>query len=280
MPPFEEEYDVALAYWGDHTMFYMCDKVKAKKKIAWLHFDYAMPPREDALYLHYFSQCDKVITVSEKIERSLKKALPQIADKVMTVENIIDEKEILRLADEPCDLDDFDGIRLLTIGRISHQKGYDMAIPAIARLVSEGYAIKWYIIGDGEQADKEGIFELVRKYGLEKDISFLGIKQNPYPYIKNCDIYLQPSRHEGKPIAVEEAKILSKPIFLTNFSSAEEQLRKYSLGKIGKISTEAIYFGLKEMLLWEGLRGGFAENSAICTSAENKMRVSLDDLLM
>ena len=249
MPAWDTEYDVALAYWGDHTMFYMCDKVKAKKKIAWLHFDYASPPREDALYLHYFSKCDKVVTVSKKIEASLKQALPEIADKVMTMENIIDAEDILQRASEPCDLaDDFQGIRLLTVGRICHQKGYDMAIPAIARLVSEKNDIKWYIIGDGEAIDKENLHERIRQYGLQDRVSFLGIRQNPYPYMKACDIYLQPSRHEGKPIAVEEAKILQKPIVVTDYSSAREQMAGYPIYEIAEISEDGIYGGLQTML--------------------------------
>ena len=249
MPAWDTEYDVALAYWGDHTMFYMCDKVKAKKKIAWLHFDYASPPREDALYLHYFSKCDKVVTVSKKIEASLKQALPEIADKVMTMENIIDAEDILQRASEPCDLaDDFQGIRLLTVGRICHQKGYDMAIPAIARLVSEKNDIKWYIIGDGEAIDKENLHERIRQYGLQDRVSFLGIRQNPYPYMKACDIYLQPSRHEGKPIAVEEAKILQKPIVVTDYFSARDQMAGYPIYEIAEISEDGIYGGLQTML--------------------------------
>ena len=249
MPAWDTEYDVALAYWGDHTMFYMCDKVKAKKKIAWLHFDYASPPREDALYLHYFSKCDKVVTVSKKIEASLKQALPEIADKVMTMENIIDAEDILQRASEPCDLaDDVRGIRLLTVGRICHQKGYDMAIPAIARLVSGKNDIKWYIIGDGEAIDKENLHERIRQYGLQDRVSFLGIRQNPYPYMKACDIYLQPSRHEGKPIAVEEAKILQKPIVVTDYFSAREQMAGYPIYEIAEISEDGIYGGLQTML--------------------------------
>ena len=249
MPAWDTEYDVALAYWGDHTMFYMCDKVKAKKKIAWLHFDYASPPREDALYLHYFSKCDKVVTVSKKIEASLKQALPEIADKVMTMENIIDAEDIWQRASEPCDLaDNFQGIRLLTVGRICHQKGYDMAIPAIARLISEKHDIKWYIIGDGEAIDKENLHARIRQYGLQDRVSFLGIRQNPYPYMKACDIYLQPSRHEGKPIAVEEAKILQKPIVVTDYSSAKEQMAGYPIYEIAEISEDGIYGGLQTML--------------------------------
>jgi glycosyltransferase involved in cell wall biosynthesis len=249
MPSWNTEYDVALAYWGDHTMFYMCDKVKAKKKIAWLHFDYENPPREDALHLHYFSKCDKVITVSKKIEDSLKTALPEIANKVITMENIIDAEDILQRANEPCELsDDFQGIRLLTVGRICHQKGYDMALPAIAHLISEKHNIKWYIIGDGEIADKEHLHTLIQEYDLENRIVFLGIKQNPYPYIKMCDIYLQPSRHEGKPIAVEEAKILQKPIVVTDYSSAKEQMTGYPSYEIAEISEDGICKALQTML--------------------------------
>ncbi len=249
LPALEGEYDAALAYWGDHTMFYMCEKVKAKTKWAWLHFDYSNPPREDALYLHYFSQCDKIVTVSKTIEHSLKEALPQIADKVITMENIIDQDEILRLAEASYDFgDDFDGIRFLTVGRICHQKGQDLAVLAIARLVREGYPIRWYLMGDGTEEDKAALRRLIEEYGLEDRVICLGIRQNPYPYMKACDLYLQPSRHEGKPIAVEEAKIFGKPIFLTDFDTAREQMQNYFASEIGEISSEGLYFGLKKLL--------------------------------
>ena len=162
MPTLEKEYDVALAYWGDRTMFYMIDKVKAVKKIAWLHFDYGKPPREDEIYEKYFKACDRVITVSSEIETSLKKALPSIASKVMTVENTINRDEILSFAEEPADFeDDFLGIRILTVGRICEQKGYDLAVPAVVRLCTEGYPIRWYIIGRGSP-EEESIQSLDR----------------------------------------------------------------------------------------------------------------------
>ncbi len=249
MPALEKEYDIALAYWGDHTMFYMCDKVKAKEKHAWLHFDYAKPPREDALYLHYFKQCDKIVTVSREIELSLKRALPEIAERVVTMENIIDREEIMALANEPCDFeDDFEGLRLLTVGRLCEQKGYDLAIPAIARLVAEGYPIRWYILGAGEDGYKAYLETLVREHHMEAHIAFLGIRKNPYPYMKNCDLYLQPSRHEGKPIAVEEAKLLARPIFATSYSTAKEQLMAHHPHAIGEISESGIYDGLRTLL--------------------------------
>ncbi|MBQ8498083.1 MAG: glycosyltransferase [Clostridia bacterium] len=249
MPVFEKEYDIALAYWGDRTMFYMVDKVKSAKKIAWLHFDYGKPPREDALYEAYFSACDKVVTVSSEIEKSLKNALPSIADRVVTVENIIDREEILRMAEEKADFgDDFAGVRIVTVGRICEQKGYDLAVPAIAKLCADRYDIKWYILGKGSEEEEAALAERIRSHGMEERISVLGIRKNPYPYIKEADIYMQPSRHEGKPIAVEEAKILGKSILVTGYTSAREQMKNYPVYKIAEISEEGIYQNLKTML--------------------------------
>lgn len=249
MPPFSKEYDVALAFWGDRTMFYMIDKVHAKKKIAWLHFDYRHPPREDAVYLPYFEKCDKVVTVSKEIRDSLKEALPSIAEKVITVENVIVREDIMKKAATPADFgDQFHGKRIVTVGRICPQKGNDLVLPALARLKAEGYSIRWYIIGRGEGAYFDDLRAQILEMGLAEDIVFLGIRENPYAYMARADIYMQPSRHEGKPIAVEEAKVLGVPVLVTNFTSASEQLENEKLGHIVEISGEGIYRGLKKML--------------------------------
>ena len=278
MPPLEKRYDIALAYWGDRTMFYMVDKVKADQKIAWLHFDYGKPPREDEIYEKYFSACDKVITVSSEIENSLKKALPRIAPKVLTVENIIDEKEILALSEESADFeDDFSGIRIVTMGRICDQKGYDLAVPAIARLKKEGYPVKWYILGRGSEEEERALKDLIARCRAEKCVSILGIRKNPYPYIKGADIYMQPSRHEGKPISVEEAKILCKPILVTNYTSAREQLENGKFGMITEISEKGIYGGLKIFLNDEALRMQYSR--ILSEAKEEKSEIFLENLL-
>ena len=278
MPALEERYDIALAYWGDRTMFYMVDKVKADQKIAWLHFDYGKPPRENVLYEKYFSACDRVITVSKEIENSLKKALPHIASKVLTVENIIDEKEILAASEETADFgDDFSGIRIVTMGRICNQKGYDLAVPAIARLKKEGYSVKWYILGRGNAEEERELADLIEGHRAEECISILGIRKNPYPYIKKADIYMQPSRHEGKPISVEEAKILCKPILVTNYTSAREQLENGNFGMITEISADGIYSGLKILLDDEGLRLQYSR--ILSEIKKEKSEIFLENLL-
>lgn len=250
LPAHRGRYDLALAYWGDRTMFYTADKVNAERRITWLHFDFGKPPREKALYGEYFGKFEKVVTVSESISRSLAEAIPSAADKIVTAENIIDAKKIIRLSQEDAGIR-FTGTKLITVGRICEQKGYDLALPAIARLISEGIDLKWYIIGAGSGEYYDGFISDIKSMGLEGRVILLGTTANPYKYMRACDVYVQPSRHEGKPIAVEEAKVLELPIFATEYSSAKEQLRGYR-AVTGEISEEGIYSGIKAAIALSG----------------------------
>ena len=250
MPAVGESYDVAVAYWGDRTMFYMCDKVKAEKKIAWLHFDYKNPPRDNDNYLPYFKKCDKVVTVSAAIDESLRSELPEISDRCVMMENITNPKQIwdLALRGESYPDAHFHGKRILTIGRISEQKGLDLVVPVLKRLREENYDIRWYVLGDGEESYKQQLSEKLLDAGVADMMLFLGTTPNPYSYLRDCDIYAQPSRHEGKPISVEEAKIMYKPILATRYLSAPEQLENGELGVLCDVSSDGIYEGIKKLL--------------------------------
>ncbi len=248
-PAVKESYDIALAYWGDKTMFYMCDKVNAKKKIAWLHFDYNNPPREDALYLPYFQKCDYVVTVSQPIHDSLCRKLPQMADHIAMMENINSAALIQEMANTGDTYpDNFSGKRILTIGRICEQKGYDIAVEALGILRDHGHNVKWYIIGGGSDTEKEALIAQATARGCADALVFLGTTTNPYKYLADCDIYAQPSRFEGKPIAVEEAKILAKPIVITDFFSAKEQLSNGKFGLICNMTPESIATNIEKLL--------------------------------
>lgn len=260
MKPCEGEYDIAVAYWGDRTMFYAVDKVKAKRRIAWLHFDYNFPPREDALYEKYFMQCEKIVTVSKEIEKSLGESLPSVSGRIVTMENIVDAEQIKRLAGLGKSYDDgYDGIRILTVGRICEQKGYDIALPALARLKREGFEFRWYVLGEKSGLYAEAISRTAKALGLENDFVMLGTTDNPYKYIKECDVYFQPSRHEGKSIAVEEAKLLCRPMVVSNYKTADEQLCGGALGLICEISEEGMYSAMKKLLSDAKLRCDFSE---------------------
>ncbi|MHC1693789.1 MAG: glycosyltransferase [Eubacteriales bacterium] len=261
MAPLDKHYDAAVAYWGDRTIFYMIDKVKADKKIAWMHFDYNNPKRDDKTYLHYFKQCDSIVNVSETVDGILKQKLPEIADKCTVIENIQNRTLIKRMALEGKSYPDetFKGQRILTVARITEQKGLDLAIPALARLKREGYKVRWYIIGDGEESYVEKIKSLAVDCDVADTLIFLGTTTNPYPYMRDCTVYAQPSRHEGKPISVEEVKIMCCPIVACNYLSAMEQLDGGKLGLVVPISEDGIYEGLKKLLDDGELRAGFSE---------------------
>jgi len=250
--PAADEYDAAVAYWGDRTMFYMIDKVpNAKKKIAWMHFDYGTDKRDDAAYLKYFKKCDAIVNVSAAVDNALKQKFPEIADKCLIIENIQNAGFIRRRSLEResyPDIDHFKGMRLLTIGRIAEQKGLDMIPEILAKFKADNYDLRWYIIGEGEPSEKEKIINLALERGVAGMLIFLGQKINPYPFMRDCDVYVQPSRFEGKPISVEEAKIMRCPIVASNYLSATEQLADGKYGVIASIDPEDLYVKIKALL--------------------------------
>ena len=134
---------------------------------------------------------------------------------------------------------------VLSIGRLTRQKGYDFAIDAV-KILKEKYSdIHWWIIGAGEL--EEQLKKQVKDNELEEYITFLGLRANPYPYIRSCDLLVQPSRWEGKSVVLDEAKILAKPILATNYSTIKDQLKDKKEGLITDISPNAIAEGIIEL---------------------------------
>ena len=112
--------------------------------------------------------------------------------------------------------------RILTVGRISEEKGQQVAIAALKLLLDRGYVLKWYFVGDGDNRDC--CEQLAEEYGIRDNVVFLGVQTNPYGYMKDCDVYVQPSRHEGYCTTVNEAKFLCKPIVCTDVSGSDEMI--------------------------------------------------------
>ncbi|MCL2813007.1 MAG: glycosyltransferase [Oscillospiraceae bacterium] len=252
IPPVTEHYDAALAYWGERTMFYMIDKVpNAKKKIAWVHFEYRADKCDDETYAAYFKSCDRIVNVSAAAESALKQKFPEIGGKCAIVENIQNVGFIRRRSLEAGSFPDanhFSGIRILTVGRITEQKGIDMIPEILRKLKEDKYELRWYVIGEGEQSEKDKIINSALKYGVGEMLIFLGATQNAYPYMRDCDIYVQPSRFEGKPVAVEEAKIMRCPIVAANYLSAREQLADGKYGFVADTNPASLYENIKILI--------------------------------
>lgn len=242
---YKDSFDIAIAYLGpdDFLTAYVLFCTSAQEKIQWIHFDvskYVFNKRtSNSLYKYY----DKINVVSEGAKEALVKLLPQYSEKIYYVKNKISAKRCkeLALADKGF-TDDFYGIRIITVGRLSEEKGQDI-IPEVASLLKEnGLNYRWYIIGDGVLRKK--IEEKIQKYDISNEVVILGAKNNPYPFYKEADIYVQTSLHEGYGLSLAEAKIFNLAIVSTRCSGTDDLLKDYNAIIIDRMPKEfenAIY---------------------------------------
>lgn len=243
----DEKYDVAIAYSQGFPTYFVADKVNANKKIAWINCDYATTKYDKDIDEKFYNKFDKIVAVSETIRKSIINIKPQYKDKIEVILDIVNPKLIEMMACEKNVFKDKSCINILTVARlVIHHKGYDTAVKAANILKNNKYNFKWYVIGDGE--DREELEKLIEKYKIEDCFILLGKKENPYPYMKNCDIYVQPSKREGFGLTVVEAKILNKAIVCTNFNTAKELINENEDGIIVNHNEEDLYRGIKKYL--------------------------------
>ncbi|MCQ2519397.1 MAG: glycosyltransferase [Lachnospiraceae bacterium] len=222
-PKLSDEYDLAVSFIEGGSAYYVSDYVKAKKKACFIHIDYESAGYGKKLDKDCFEKFDKVFPISEGVRQSFLNVYPEYKEKTFVFENLVDLEGIeakSRLAEGF--EDDFDGMRILSMGRLNAQKSYDMSVDAMKILIDKGYKVRWYILGEGDQ--RELLANKIAELNLKDDFILLGNKENPYPYLKQCDIYSHATKYEGKSIAVQEAKMLRCPIILTNTPGNLEQI--------------------------------------------------------
>ncbi|TBX79177.1 glycosyltransferase [Bacillus mycoides] len=245
----EKQYDVAIGFLEKTSTYFCVDKVKAHTKIGWVHIDYnelGMDPNFDALY---FRKLDNIVTVSEECANILTSIFPDKKDEIRVIHNIVSPTTIHKMVNlEKNDVYDREDNKfiILSIGRLHYQKGFEMAIESCKELIDKGYKVEWNIIGEGEERAK--LESLIKVNRLERNVKLLGLKSNPYPYIKQADIYVQTSRFEGKSIAIDEAKILNKPILVTDFNTAKDQIANGINGLIVGINSKNITEGIEKLI--------------------------------
>ena len=249
----EKSYDVAIAYSQGMPTYFVADKVSAKLKLSWVNIDYKEAGYNKHFDKPFYEKFNKTITVSHLNHNIFTEVFPEFKNQTAIIYDIISSEFVNQLAcSEGGFTDSYDGIKLLSIGRLTPQKGYDLAIEACRKLKSDGIPFKWYIIGEGEL--REQILEQIEQYGLQEHLILLGTFSNPYPFIKQCDIYVQPSKFEGYGLAIAEARILRKPIVTTNFSVVHNQIVHESNGLIVNMNAEDLYKGIRRMIVDEMLR--------------------------
>ena len=241
-------YDLAISFLTPHRI--VAEKVKAKKKIAWIHTDYTRVWVDAEEELKVWQKYDYVASISSDVTNTFLQVFLSLAPKIVEIENILSPKFVRKraeLEDTDKEFRQTDKISLLSIGRYSEQKNYDNVPDICKRLINKTKLnIKWYIIGYG--GDEALIRQKIKEAGMEEHVILLGKRSNPYPYIKACDIYVQPSRYEGKSVTVREAQMLCKPVVVTNYPTAPSQIRSGVDGVIVPMDNEGCANGLAEVI--------------------------------
>lgn len=252
------EYDLAISFLQPHNIVF--NKVKAKKKICWIHTDYSTIHVNHDLELPVWNAFDYVVSISDECTKTFLQTFPELKDKIVLVENILAPffvRQQAELEDVSNEMPDELGVvKILTIGRFSPPKKIE-GIPHIcAEMERLGVDFKWYIIGYGSNTK---IQEALNKYNMYHRMILLGKKTNPYPYIKACDIYAQPSIYEGKSVTVREAQILCKPVVITDYPTAKSQIKSGIDGVIVSLDEIDTAKGIAEFIKNKKLREQIVE---------------------
>ena len=239
----KEEYDVAISFLTPH--YFVAEKVRARKKIAWIHTDYTNVAvnvkSESAMWGAY----DTIVSISEAAAQAFQKTFKNFDNRMVVIENILPQRFIEQQAEKKCDLND-SCIKLLSIGRFCTAKNFDN-VPSICKYLTEmGVNVKWYLMGFGN--DERLIRNRIKENGVEDRVVILGKRSNPYPYVKACDLYVQPSRYEGKCVAVKEAQLLGKPVVITNYPTSSSQLEDGVDGIIVPLDNKKCAEGIADLL--------------------------------
>ncbi|KEZ50327.1 glycosyltransferase [Metabacillus indicus] len=258
----DKEYDSAIGFLEKTSTYFCVEKVNANKKIGWVHIDYnklGMDPEYD---MEYFNKLDHIVTVSEECSVILKENFPSHKDKIDVIYNIVSPRVIYNMAVQNTEKTTLGSnnkeISILTIGRLHPQKGYDLAIEACQLLCKKRINVKWHVIGEGEERKK--LVKMIKNKKLQDNFILHGLEPNPYPFIKRADIYVQTSKFEGKSIAIDEAKILRKPIIVTDFSTAKDQIIDGVDGMIVDMDAKSIAAGIEKLIHDKELRNMLIHN--------------------
>ena len=260
LPKVRNCYDLAISFIDPH--YIIGKKVVANKKLAWLHTDFSRIDIRKKPDYKMWNMYNYVVNVSDSCKCAFDGAHSELSDKSIVIENILSKEFVFAQSTNnktESAIQNNNGISILSIGRFTEQKNFDNVPYICKRLIENGINVKWYIIGYG--GDEALIKCRIAEAKMEDNVIILGKKTNPYPYIKSCDIYVQPSRYEGKCVAVREAQILNKPVIITNYATAGSQLLDGYDGVIVPMDNDGCAEGIARVIQDKELQQRLIENT-------------------
>lgn len=245
-----KKYDVAINYLEIESPEFIKTAICAEKYVQWYHTDVSdkeAKKNTDSMILWY-QKMDAIICVAESARKSFIEIYPQLKNKTYTIYNFFDTEKIIKQAEKKFIYSKFEVgvIKLLSVGRMTSQKAYLRFLEILGKLREEGYNFQWYVLGDGIERKK--IESKIIELNLENNVILEGLTDNPYKYMKNCDLFVLPSEYEGFPTVTVEAKVLGCPVLATDVSGIREQITHGKTGWIVDNNENSIYEGLKYLL--------------------------------
>lgn len=257
----QEHYDLAVAYLEGGATYYVHDHVKADKKMTFLHVDYIEAGYTRQLDQNCYIDFDKIFTVSSEVSQSFLSVYPECREKTEVFHNLIDQEEIKRKSMLSGGFADrYDGFRILTVGRLTAQKAYETAIDAMKIVKDAGIRARWYVLGEGEL--RSSLQAQIDQLGLHDDFILLGAVSNPYPYYRQCDLYVHATRFEGKSIAIQEAQTLGCALLVSDCSGNREQVTEGVDGSMCELTAEAVAREIIILLKDDEKRRQYGKNAA------------------
>jgi len=270
------EYDLAINFIALKNHIPM--KVAARRMVTWIHTDLSSVSVNARLELPAWERYDRIVSISPQVTKSFLKVFPSLISRVIEIENILSPKLIRKRSVEFDATPELTGIvNLLSVGRFCHAKNYDNVPDIASRIIKEGVSIKWYLIGFGP--DEALIREKIALAKMEDSVIILGKKENPYPYIKACDIYVQPSRYEGKSVTVREAQILCKPVVVTKYPTAISQINHNIDGVIVPMDNAGCAKGIVDFIKNKELQDSIVTNYKTCDFEQIQNLKKFDSLI-
>lgn len=265
LPKIVGDYDLAISFLTPHDI--VAKKVNTRCKVGWIHTDYSSVETGVAVNFEQkaWESMNQIIAVSPEVAASFAKVFPELSTRVTVIENVLDSAWVrLRAVEQkPTEMEEavLSGYLVLcTVGRFSHAKGFDIAVEAARKLRDAGFKFRWYIIGFGP--DELIIRQKIKELGVHEEFILLGARENPYPYMAACDIYVQPSRYEGKAVSIREAQMLGKPVLVSDFPTVRSQIEHGIDGYITPAGVDGLVEGIRLLIQDSGLRDRLGKTTA------------------
>lgn len=268
-PHFSERFDMAVAYLEGASAYYVAEHVKADRKCAFVHIDYESAGYTREMDQGCWERFDRIFTVSDEVRSHFLVVYPECSSKTEIFHNLIDQEGIRKRAEEEGGFQDtYQGMRLLTVGRLTYQKAYDITVEAMKLLKDAGLRARWYVLGEGDQ--RSMLEKKIASLGLKEDFVLLGAVANPYPYYAQADLYIHATRFEGKSIAIQEAQTLGRTVIASDCNGNREQIIDGEDGILCELTPQAIADSIADLLKDHEKRKRLGQAAAKKTTAQKE----------